>query len=54
MSDLYGMFLKNWGIMPSELARQNPTLLFLALDTINGDTDDEPEIPPGMAFFYGV
>ena len=53
MSDLYGMFLKNWGIMPSELARQNPTLLFLALDTLNG-SEDKSEIPPGMAFFYGM
>lgn len=53
LSDLYGIFLKKWGILPSELARQDPKLLFMALDTMNS-SKDELQIPPGMEFFYGM
>ncbi|MDY3030844.1 MAG: hypothetical protein SOS24_03660 [Clostridia bacterium] len=45
--------LKNWGFLPSELAKQDPTLLFMAIDALSGEDAQEREIPPGLAFFYG-
>lgn len=48
--DLYGQLFKTHGLLPDVVARQDPWLLFMMLD---GLSEEEQEIPPNMAFFYG-
>lgn len=50
--ELYGIFFKAYGILPGELAKQSPVILFKMLDV----TEDEKrkEIPKGYEFFYGL
>lgn len=49
---MYGQFFKVYGILPDAVARQDPELLFMTLDSLN--EDKEPEIPPELAYFYGM
>lgn len=51
--ELYAVLWRSNGVLPSELAKQDPRLLFCMLDT-----DNEPELPENMSpylkMFYGM
>lgn len=43
---------KQHGKLPSEVARQDPVLLFKLLNMLE-EPEEEPEIPEGLKFLYG-
>lgn len=48
---LYGFFMKKFGIMPDSVARQNPILLFEALD--EDERQEEVILSEHLKMFYG-
>lgn len=50
LRDLYKVFFENFHILPSEVAKQPPFILFEMLDTAE---DEEEEIPDNLKWFYG-
>ena len=52
LADLYGQLFRARGLLPDAVARQDPELLFMMLESLY--EDEEPEIPPDLAYFYGL
>ena len=50
LRELYSVLFELWGIMPSDVARQEPRLLFAALTP----RDAEPQISAGVKSLYGL
>ena len=50
--DIYGTMFKEKGILPNDLARQDPKLLFTVLNQL--EDNETEEIPPELGFFYGM
>lgn len=50
--DIYGTMFKSKGILPNDLARQDPKLLFTVLNQL--EDEETEEIPPEFGFFYGM
>ena len=58
MRDLYADVFKNYRLLPGELAKQSPFILFKMFDSMSEKTADETtdeviKNNPGLSFFYG-
>lgn len=53
LSDLYGVMFKNYRILPSEIAKQDPKLLFCMLDDL-GEDEEYGGDDPYLKMFYGL
>lgn len=51
MRSFYATLFKAHGLLPDEIARQSPVLLFKMLNCLDGETQ---EIPQELGFFYGM
>lgn len=49
LRDIYKVLFENWGILPKELARQEPRALFSVLTG-----DSKVDIQPGVRALYGL
>lgn len=47
--ELYGIFMRRFGVMPDVLSKQNPVLLFAALES----EDEEFPLNDHLKMFYG-
>ena len=52
LRSIYSSVFRAWGILPSELARQNPEQLLYVLQ--NTDNDVTKDIPKNSQIFYGM
>ena len=51
---VYSMMFKTYDLLPSEVAKQDPILLFMTLDGLEEKTQGTREIPDNLKFFYGL
>ncbi|MCC8160123.1 MAG: hypothetical protein LIO53_02190 [Oscillospiraceae bacterium] len=53
LRDLYGQMFKTRNIMPDVLGRQNPTVFFKMLDSLNDEDEEYTGSDPYLKMFYG-
>lgn len=55
LKDIYTQMFKYHHLLPDEVGRQDPKMLFELIDGLNDDNDNSKyaEIPKGLEFFYG-
>lgn len=56
LSDLYKIMYEVKGILPDDLAAQNPVLLFNMINSIEGEhqADEEKDLPPSLGWMVGL
>lgn len=52
LETVYTEMFRAYGLLPGEIAKQDPILLFMTLDGLH--EEENREIPDSLKFFYGL